>query len=53
MEDKREIIELDLDHDLLFKLFMMAHEQDITFNQLIENILRAEIERIEAEKNSN
>ncbi len=50
MEDNREAITLDLDHDVLFKLFMMAHEQDITFNQLIENILRDEIARVEAEK---
>ena len=30
---------LDLDKDLLYELMLMAHERDITLNQLIENIL--------------
>jgi len=38
--DNRSTIELDLDHDLLFQLMLLAHEQDITLNQLVENILR-------------
>tara|TARA_R110000868_G_scaffold363795_1_gene626211 strand:- start:584 stop:718 length:135 start_codon:yes stop_codon:yes gene_type:complete len=33
-------IEINLDDDLLFELFMLAHKKDITFNQLVENILR-------------
>ena len=37
-------IEIDLDDDLLFELFMLAHKQDITFNQLVENILREFLE---------
>jgi len=37
-------IEVDLDDDLLFKLIMIAHERDITFNQLVENILREFLE---------
>ena len=37
-------IEVDLDDDVLFKLFMLAHKQDITFNQLVENILREYLE---------
>ena len=35
-----ETIELDLDDDELFKLMRLAHEQDITLNQLINNILQ-------------
>ena len=31
---------LDLDKDLLYELMLMAHERDITLNQLIETILR-------------
>jgi hypothetical protein len=38
--DNQETIELDLNHDELFQLMLMAHEQDITFNQLVENILK-------------
>ena len=37
-------IEVDLDNDILFELFMLAHKQDITFNQLVENILREFLE---------
>jgi hypothetical protein len=35
-----ETIELDLDDDELFRLMRLAHEQDITLNQLINNILQ-------------
>ena len=35
----KETIEIRLPKKLLYKLMMMAHEQDITLNQLIENIL--------------
>ena len=37
-------IDVDLDNALLFELFMLAHERDITFNQLVENILREFLE---------
>lgn len=50
MEDNRETITIELDHDVLFALCMMAHERDITLNQLMEDILRAEMDRVEAEK---
>lgn len=39
-KDNRVTIEIDLEDELLFKLMLMAHEQDITLNALIENILR-------------
>ena len=35
----KETIEIKLPKKLLYKLMMMAHEQNITLNQLIENIL--------------
>ena len=42
-----EEMQIDLDNDVLFKLMLMAHEQDITLNQLIENVLREELTKIE------
>jgi predicted HicB family RNase H-like nuclease len=41
----RTTIQIDLEDDLLFQLMLRAHEQDITLNQLVENILREYIER--------
>ena len=35
----KETVEIRLPKKLLYKLMIMAHEQDITLNQLIENIL--------------
>ena len=35
-----ETIELDLDDQELFRLMRLAHEQDITLNQLINNVLQ-------------
>ena len=37
--DTRVMVPVDLDDDTLMKLFTIAHEQDITLNQLVENIL--------------
>jgi hypothetical protein len=48
--DNKTTIELDLEDDLLFQLMLMAHEQDITLNQLVENILREFIKTEEANK---
>lgn len=45
--DKRVDLPLDLDEDLLMKLFRMAHEQDITLNQLMEKILLKAMEEEE------
>ena len=41
---QKELVEIDVDDETLFKVMKMAHEQDITLNQLVENILREEIE---------
>jgi predicted HicB family RNase H-like nuclease len=45
--DGKETIELTLDKELLFDLMFMAHERDITLNQLIEEALRLFIEEQE------
>lgn len=42
--DERVMIELDLPQDLLLQLYQLAHQQDITLNQLVEKIIRSEIE---------
>jgi len=48
--DTRVDVPIDLDRDTLFGLMTMAHEQDITLNQLIENIIRQEIDRLENQR---
>jgi len=40
MTDNRVIIGIELEQDLLYQLMLMAHEQDVTLNQMIERILR-------------
>ena len=35
-----ETIELDLEEDLLYRLMLEAHHQDITLNQLVNKLLR-------------
>jgi hypothetical protein len=45
--DTRVQMPLDLDNELLFDLMKRAHEQDITLNQMIEQVLRAAIEQHE------
>lgn len=42
--DGRATVEIDLDREEWYQLMMMAHEQDITLNQLVEQILRQAIE---------
>lgn len=37
---KKEEIEIDLPDDQIFMLMRIAHERDITLNQLVNNILR-------------
>ena len=41
--DERVQVPLDLPDNLLNKLFRIAHEKDITLNELVENILREEL----------
>jgi predicted HicB family RNase H-like nuclease len=42
---KRETVEIEIEEELLYQLMLMAHEKDITLNQLVENILREFIDR--------
>ena len=48
--DTRIQLDLDLDDDLLFGLMKLAHQRDITLNQLIEQILREMIDHTRAQK---
>ena len=43
--DGKSTVELNLDKEILFELMLMAHERDITLNQLVEDILRVFIEQ--------
>ena len=45
--DNRVLLSLDLTDHEKFTLMMMAHEADVTFNTFIENLLVAEIERLQ------
>ena len=47
-KDNRVSIEVDLTDDEWYSLMKIAHEQDITLNQLVENILREFIEKEKA-----
>jgi hypothetical protein len=42
--DGKSTVELNLDKEILFELMLMAHERDITLNQLVEDVLRTYIE---------
>jgi hypothetical protein len=42
--DTRVIVPIDLPDDSAYALMKLAHEQDITFNQLIEKVLRDAID---------
>jgi len=43
--DGKSTIELNLDREILFELMLVAHERDITLNQLVEDVLRTYIEQ--------
>jgi hypothetical protein len=42
---KKKEIEIDIEDSELFKLMKLAHKKDITLNQLIEDVLRAEMDK--------
>jgi predicted HicB family RNase H-like nuclease len=42
--DTRETIEIDIEQELLYQIMLLAHERDITLNQMIEHILREYME---------
>jgi len=42
--DEMETINIDIDDDTFLQVAMMAHEKDITFNQMIEWALRKQLD---------
>jgi hypothetical protein len=50
ISDKKEV-ELDFDEKTLMKLFMLAHEEDLTLNQYVENILKDQLKKFPIPKN--
>ena len=50
--DNRETIEVDLSDEEFLRVAKLAHERDITFNQMVEIILQAEIDRRKGEENA-
>lgn len=44
--DTRVQIEVEFDDDVLNAAMRLAHEKDITFNQLVEQVLQEEIDRL-------
>lgn len=46
--DTRVEVPIDLDDTVMLKLMTQAHEQDITFNQLVERIMRTELAQLQA-----
>ena len=47
MTDNEEIIEVEISDEIFLRLAKMAHEKDITFNQLVNHLLREYIEGLE------
>jgi predicted HicB family RNase H-like nuclease len=45
--DTRETVEIDIEQELLYQIMLLAHDRDITLNQMIESILREYIARLE------
>ena len=45
MSDKMSTIEIDLTDDEFLRLAKLAHERDITFNQMVAIIIQEEIDR--------
>jgi len=46
--DTRVSVPLDLPDDMMFELMRMAHERDITLNQMVEQLLKQFIEQAES-----
>lgn len=43
--DDREVIQVDIPDDVLWRLMLAAHEHDITLNHMVERILREQLDR--------
>jgi hypothetical protein len=52
MTDNRVSIEIELEETLQFQLMKMAHQRDITLNQLVEELLRAFIDAHPADESN-
>lgn len=50
--DTRVQVEVDFDDDVLFAALKVAHERDITFNQLVEEVLREQIDKLNSTTNT-
>lgn len=48
-KNKRMILSIDLDHEVIYGLMVVAHERDITLNALVEQILERAIAERKAE----
>ena len=46
-EEKQESVEIDLPEKELFDLMLMAHEEDITLNQLVNKALKYQLKKAE------
>ena len=51
--DNRVDVEIELTDTEWYTLMKMAHDEDITLNQLVERVLAAEIDRIEKEREND
>ena len=47
--EKHIITEIELEDEVILKLALQAHEQDITLNQHINNVLRVKLEKVQQE----
>ena len=51
--DNRVDVEIELTDEEWYTLMKIAHQQDITLNQLVERVLTAEIDRIQKEREND
>ena len=51
--DNRVDVEIELTDTEWYTLMKMAHDEDITLNQLVERVLAAEIDSIEKEREND
>lgn len=48
-----ETIDIELSDEEFLRLAKLAHEHDVTFNQLVNGLLRAHIEELKVKTNEN